>query len=831
MTDVNSNETNIPFSDLKKVIDGEILNLDFENRNIKYLITDSRRPIINPESVFFAIKGNNHDGHNYIPSMIESGIKQFIIEDQTAFKHFKDTDCNVCLVKSSVKALQDLASYKRSLTTSPVIAITGSNGKTIIKEWVSQLLYDSEKVIQSPMSYNSQIGVPVSVWGIESFHTVGVFEAGISHPGEMKKLQEVIKPTHGIFANIGSAHESNFESIEQKANEKAILFQTCERITYCKDHEIIHNALTIYEKSRLNGWSANDESADYFVSYETTEDNFTNIIIYRANKKSTFTVKFNDPVSLENITHCLVCLIDMGYKKDYLKNQLPRIKEVDMRLTIKRGINQSFVIDDTYNNDMAGLEAALSRVTQFPNIAKRIVVLSDIQQSAATKEELYGQVSRLLESFKIDQVIAIGNEITQYLKYNFGDKISFQNTEEALNNFGWDEIEDSLIIVKGGRVFQLEKIVRRLEKKIHGTTLEINLSALTNNLNFYRSKIKPGVKLMVMVKALAYGSGAVEIGKILQFHRVDYLAVAYPDEGVNLRRNGIYIPIMVMNPSPESFDMLHRYDLEPEVYSLSFLKKLDSYTREEKKSFKVHVKLDTGMHRLGFNIEELKKVIEIISANKYIRVTAAFSHLAGADSSSHNEFSHQQNDEFKKMSEVLIDGLGHNVIRHLCNSAGIIRFPEFQYDMVRLGIGLYGVEVTEMEQKNLLPISKLKTIVSQVKAIKKGQTVGYGRAGVAAKDMKIATIAIGYADGFSRIFSQGNASVYIKGVKVPVFGNVCMDMTMVDVTAIDDINEGDEVVIFETTEQLLELAESGKTIPYEILTNVSERVKRVFQSI
>ncbi|QCK13420.1 bifunctional UDP-N-acetylmuramoyl-tripeptide:D-alanyl-D-alanine ligase/alanine racemase [Mangrovivirga cuniculi] len=831
MPDINNNENNIPFSNLEKITDGKILKLDIEQRSVKYLITDSRRPIIHSESVFFAIKGNNHDGHDYIPSMINNGINQFIIEDKTAIKHFESNDFNVCLVDSSIKALQDLASYKRSLTKSPIIAITGSNGKTIIKEWISQLLYDSEKVIQSPMSYNSQIGVPISVWGIESFHTVGIFEAGISQPGEMKKLEKVIKPTHGIFSNIGSAHESNFHSIDQKAAEKAILFQNCERITYCKDHEIIHNALINYDKSKLNGWSAIDESSNYFVAYDKTEDNFTNITIHHHKKKSIFTVKFTDPGGLENITHGLVCLLDMGYKSDYLKNQLPRIKEVDMRLTIKRGINQSFIIDDTYNNDMAGLEAALSRVNQFPNVDKRIVVLSDIQQSAATKEKLYEQVSNLLESFKVEMVIAIGIEITQYLNYKSGEKISFQNTNEALNNFAWDEIENSLIVVKGGRVFQLEKIVRRLEKKIHGTTLEINLSALTNNLNFYRSKIKPGVKLMVMVKALAYGSGAVEIGKILQFHRVDYLAVAYPDEGVNLRRNGIYLPIMVMNPSPESFDMLHRYDLEPEVYSLSFLKKLDTYTKEEKKSFKVHIKLDTGMHRLGFNTEDLKKVIEIISANKYIRVAAAFSHLAGADSFSHNEFSKQQNNQFGKMSEVLIDGLGHGIIRHLCNSAGIIRFPEFQYDMVRLGIGLYGVEVTEMEQKNLLPISKLKTIVSQVKEIKKGQTVGYGRAGVAQKDMKIATIAIGYADGFSRIFSQGNGSVYIKGVKAPVFGNVCMDMTMVDVTSIEDIKEGDEVVVFETTEQLLELAEAGKTIPYEILTNVSERVKRVFQSI
>ncbi|NMM46770.1 bifunctional UDP-N-acetylmuramoyl-tripeptide:D-alanyl-D-alanine ligase/alanine racemase [Marinigracilibium pacificum] len=822
-------ENSIYFSDLKGIVKGRLIKNDLPDRKVSYLVTDSRRPTLNADSVFLAIKGINHDGHNYINSMIDAGIRQFIIEDENKLECFDSVEVNVFLVENTIKALQNLGLYKRNNSNAKIIAVTGSNGKTIIKEWISQLLYDSEKVIQSPLSYNSQIGVPLSVWGIESYHTIGVFEAGISQKDEMPLLEKIIKPLYGIYANIGSAHESNFNSIEEKAKEKAKLFIGSKRITYCGDHEIVKDSLSIYTDEKLNEWSVNNPDSETNVKYIHKSET-TDIEITRKGRKNSFTVSLNDAVSLENLTHCLVCLLDIGYSPTYLQDQLPLLKEVDMRLTIKRGVNNSFIIDDTYNNDMAGLEAALTRVNQFQHVDKRVVVLSDIQQSSISKELLYSQVEELLKSFKIDEVITIGEDISSHLNYLSGRKISFSDTSEAITNYPWDDLDTSLIIVKGARKFQLEKIVRRVEKKIHGTTLEINLASLANNLNFYRQKLDPGVKMMVMVKALAYGSGAIEIGKILQFHRVDYLAVAYPDEGVNLRRNGIYLPIMVMNPSPESFDMLHRYDLEAEVYSLNFLRRLNTYTIEEKKHFNVHIKLDTGMHRLGFNADELEEAASIINSNEFIHVKAVFSHLAGADSSEHVEYSNYQNELFSRMSENLANLLDQGFLRHLSNSAAIIRFPEFQYDMVRLGIGLYGIEVNEIHQENLIPISKLKTIISQIRTIKKNETVGYGRVGKAVRDTKIATIAIGYADGFSRIFSNGNASVYIKGQKVPVFGNVCMDMTMIDITDIEDVKEGDEVVIFETTQHLLDLAKSARTIPYEILTNISERVNRVFLS-
>ena len=807
----------IHFKDLPDITGGEILSIE-ENTPIRYLITDSRKSFFAAGGLFFAIKGERHDGHQYISSLYAQGVRQFVVEQDVTPNISQD--CNILKVSSSLEALQALARFHRDQFDLTVVGITGSNGKTIIKEWLSQLIAPFKRTIKNPHSYNSQIGVPLSVWQIEGRHEIGIFEAGISRPGEMEKLERIIKPSIGIFSNIGSAHDSGFSSISEKVREKAQLFKHAHIVIYCKDYQEIDQALS----RKGFTWGHHPESNVKIEHLQIWETNAEVHLKYDS-KTMKFVLPFVDQASIENSLHCVVFMLYLDYDPVHIQEGLNQLLQVRMRLELKRAINNCYLIDDAYNNDLGGLQVALEFLSHQKQHDGRSIILSDILQSGLPEEVLYQNVSERLIAAGIQKLIAIGPSLSSY-RYLFPMKTWFyKSAEDFLKKHDLTSFQREIILIKGARVFEFENIVNTLEEKIHGTQLEINLDALTSNLNFYRSKLKPDTKLMVMVKAFAYGSGSLEIANLLQFHRVDYLGVAYADEGVMLRANGIHLPVMVMNPSEDSFDKLLQHKLEPEIYNFNILNKLIRFLNG--RPVAVHIKLDTGMHRLGFEEKDIQQLIKILRQHKNIEVKTIFSHLAGSDEATHNEFSKIQAQKFDTMSKEIMKGATIAPLRHLVNSPGIIRFPEWHYDMVRLGIGLYGLEATNQQQDQLQPISRLKTIISQVKEVKKGETIGYGRKGVAERNMKLATIAIGYADGFSRAFSNGVGEVWLKGKRAPVIGNVCMDMTMIDITGIDAA-EGDEVEVFGEHLTIMEVAKKANTIPYEVLTNVSQRVKRVY---
>lgn len=804
------------------------------------LLTDSRFVSQPKQSIFFAIKGERHNGHNFIEELYNKGVREFVVEKKAAKPDLltQFPEAKFWLVENGIKALQNLAAEHRKKFNIPVIGITGSNGKTIVKEWLSALLAKDYTIIKSPRSYNSQIGVGLSVWQMNESHTLGIFEAGISKSGEMENLEPIVSPTIGIFTNIGSAHDEGFRSRKQKVTEKLRLFRRSKTLIYCKDYEEIDEEIRLLLKAvnpdiELIGWSKSQESPINvnFVKAAT----YTTVAINWQAEEYEFRIPFTDDASIENATHCIFAKLLLTPKEQDLSltaEALMALKPVAMRLELKQGINDCYLIDDTYNNDYAGLTMALNFMSQHHTKSRKVLIISDLLQSGLREVELYKSIADLIKGREIDEVIGIGEDISRNSRF-FDNAVFFQSTEAFLEEYPVNQFHDSLILVKGARKFAFEKIVDKLIQKVHGTIFEINLDALTHNLNFYRGKAGSNTKIMVMVKAYAYGSGSAEVASLLEYHRVNYLGVAYTDEGVALRQNGIKLPVMVLNPQPETFGKLIEYDLEPEIYSFNIFRQFLEFIKSfSESSFKIHIKLDTGMHRLGFEEQDIEKLIEILKEHPNIGVASIFSHLVGADESEHNDFSRSQIERFKRMSDKIIQSLDYSngktpPLRHICNSAGIIRFPEAKFDMVRLGIGLYGVEATGTEQNALQTVGTLKTVISQIKHLKKGETIGYSRKGILEKDSQIATIAIGYADGFDRGFSKGVGHVLINGVRCPVIGNVCMDMTMVDVTEVN-CKEGDEVIIFGKDLPIHELAASIGTIPYEILTGVSERVKRVF---
>lgn len=800
------------------------------------LLTDSRFVSQPEHSIFFAIKGERHNGHQFIEELYQKGVREFVVEKKNITDDFKNrlkklSDVKIFLVENAIRALQNLVAEHRQKFNIPVVGITGSNGKTIVKEWLSALLSGNYNIVKSPRSYNSQLGVPLSVWETNENHTLGIFEAGISKSGEMENIEPIIRPSIGIFTNVGSAHDEGFRSRKQKTTEKLRLFRRSKTLIYCKDYEDIDDEIRILLKAvnpaiELIGWSKKAGSNIYVNP--TKSATYSTLQILWNSKIYDFQIPFADDASIENATHCIFLMLHQGIDTNEIQARLNLLKPIAMRLELKQGINDCYLIDDTYNNDFAGLSMALNFMSQQHTKRRKVLIISDLLQSGLEEVELYESIGDLVKGKQIDQVIGIGEVISRNQQF-FKNGFFYQSTEDFLSNFSLNQFQSSLILVKGARKFEFEKIVSRLIQKVHGTVFEVNLDALTNNLNFYRNKVGSATKIMVMVKAFAYGSGSAEVASLLEYHRVDYLGVAYTDEGVVLRQNGIKLPIMVLNPQPESFAKLLEYNLEPEIYSFKvFAQYLDFITSFTKQTFKIHLKLDTGMHRLGFVEEDIEQLVEILKKNPKIEIASIFSHLVGADESEHNDFSKNQVEKFDKMSKQIINAFdGIKPLRHICNSAGIIRFPDAKFDMVRLGIGLYGVEVTGTEQNALQTVGTLKTIISQIKKLKAGETIGYSRKGILEKDSHIATIAIGYADGFDRGFSKGVGKVLVNGVACPVVGNVCMDMTMIDVTEAT-CEEGDEVVIFGKDLSIRDLAKTIDTIPYEILTGVSERVKRVF---
>ncbi|HEY5823988.1 MAG TPA: bifunctional UDP-N-acetylmuramoyl-tripeptide:D-alanyl-D-alanine ligase/alanine racemase [Cyclobacteriaceae bacterium] len=807
------------FSELEKISGSQILRLTKDNK-ITYLLTDSRKVLISGEALFFGIAGERHDGHQFIESLYQSGIRQFVVERK--IDHSLYPEANFLLVASAIHALQSIVAFHRKQFSLPVIGITGSNGKTIIKEWLYQLLSPDFRTVKNPGSYNSQIGVPLSVWQLQAYHQLGVFEAGISQPHEMERLESVIQPSIGLFSNIGSAHDKGFKSTEEKIREKIKLFSNAEVIIYCKDHT---QAATIIEETfvdkKLVSWGKTT-SATVRIHVDNGISQVT-----RANKTYRFTLPFRDSASIENIHHCIVLSLHLGLSFEQIQERIPQLKGVSMRMELKQGINHCQIIDDTYNNDIGGLQISLDFLAGQQKKNKTLI-LSDVLQSGLGIEELIPKIEDLVLKSGVSSLILIGPEFfshqTSWKK--FKGKLSFYAaTDEFVGKLNRDHFHDEIILIKGARVFRFERIVQLLQRKIHGTVMEIDLGAMVHNLNYFKSKLKPGVRVMAMVKAFAYGSGSEEVANLLQYHRVDYLGVAYTDEGIDLRKNQITLPVMVMNPSEESFPALLEYQLEPEMYNLRMLHSFIQFLNG--RTARVHFKIETGMHRLGFDEADLTEAIQLLKKNSNITIASIFSHIAGADDPQHDEFTKEQGALFNRLSSRLINELNIEPIRHLLNTPGILRFPDLQFDMVRLGIGLYGVNPTEIKEYSLQPVPTLKSVISQIKIIKAGESIGYGRKGKAKEEMKIATIAIGYADGYSRAFSQGKGVVLVNGKRAPVVGNVCMDMTMIDITRID-ANEGDEVILFGEGLPIYEVASAINTIPYEILTNTSERVKRVF---
>lgn len=816
------------FKELAEVVKGKIGNF-YHNYPVVHLLFDSRKIVSSLSSVFFAIKSDRRDGHDFIKELYEKGIRQFVVLKTYTVSLERYSDANFVLVDDTIEAIQDLTAYYRSQFRIPIIAITGSNGKTIVKEWISQLLADKYKLVKSPRSYNSQLGVPISVWQLNEQHELGLFEAGISKRGEMEKLERIIRPDIGILTNVGTAHDEGFRSREEKILEKLKLFVHSKILIYNTDQEEVKNILE-REFPNLNTftWGTNPKN-HVFVKEVKEISGGSRITVQNKNHDLSFTVPFSDQASIQNILQALTLLFYLEVPADEISNGIKKLQPLGMRMELKGGINSCHIIDDAYSNDIASLAIALQFLDQQKQKNKHTVILSDLPESGMSPEQLYSEVATLLKSRNIGRLIGIGKSLALHKdKFELPSEF-YKTTEDFLSSLNTESFSQEIILIKGARSFRFERIVALLSEKVHGTVLEVNLDALGHNLNYYRSFLNHGTKIMVMVKAFAYGSGSSEVAGLLQFHKVDYLGVAYTDEGVQLRNQGISLPIMVMNPSRESFEKILQYNLEPEIYSFKTLQELLDLLPQDTKRLRIHIKLDTGMHRLGYEEKDIEQLIGILTSDSRIKVQTIFTHLAGADDSCFNEFSLSQLTLFNSMADRIETAIGYKVIRHALNSAGIVRFPEHQMDMVRLGIGLYGVEATSTGQHKLMPIGTLKTTISQIKEIKQGDTVGYSRKGIVEKNKKVATIAIGYADGFNRRFSNGVGKVLINGSLCPIIGNVCMDMCMVDVTGVA-ANEGDEVIIFGAHPTIIEHAKAIGTIPYEILTSISQRVKRIFFS-
>ncbi len=796
---------------------------------IEHISIDSRSLQNGSQTLFFALSGVNNDAHLYISELIEKGVQNFVVEYIPENCHGK---ANFLIVKSTLEALQKFAAYHRNLFDFPIIGLTGSNGKTIVKEWLNFLLSPDYNIIRSPKSYNSQVGVPLSVIAINEKHNLGIFEAGISTANEMDKLEKIIRPTIGVLTNIGTAHDEGFLNLVQKIDEKLLLFKESPVIIYQKN-EIVDSCLSQFAAEymlhprKLFSWSYTDKSADVFILKKENK-NETTVIQYRYQKqKFDLKIPFSDSASIENAISCLLVLLYFDYDSVVIQSRMQGLYPVEMRLEVKNGIHNCSIIDDSYSSDFQSLKIALDFLESQKKNASKTVILSDIFQSGFSNEELYSKVSQLIADNKVNRVIGIGATISSF-KNKFSNCITYQNTAEFINDFENLNFANETILIKGARSFQFEEIVSLLEEKTHETILEINLNSISHNLNFFKSKLANDVKIMVMVKAFGYGNGGLEIAKLLEHHKVDYLGVAFADEGISLKNGGIKLPIMVLNPESTSFSSIIQYQLEPEIYSIKGLNAFLKIAREKNlKDFPIHIKLDTGMHRLGFEENTIDELIATLKGNSTVRIQSILSHMATSDDMKHYDFAISQIKLFERFSSKLMSELGVNPIRHILNTSGISNFPDAQYNMVRLGIGLYGFSNDPSEQKYLENVGTLKSIISQVRTIPAGDSVGYGRRFMAEKETKIATIPIGYADGISRLWGNQVGYVTIKNQKASIVGSVCMDMLMVDVSSID-CKEGDSVIIFGESPNVIEIANALKTIPYEILTSISQRVKRVF---
>lgn len=804
----------------------------------KFLSFDTRRLVIPERTIFFALKGKQKDGHRFIEKAYQQGVREFVVLegfDSSSFVNATFTE-----VDNVLNYLQEVALRHRQQFDLQTIGITGSNGKTIVKEWLYFLLSKQKptKIVCNPKSYNSQIGVPLSVWEIQSQHEIGIFEAGISTVDEMKNLAPLIDCEIGIFTNIGSAHDEGFESRLQKVEEKAILFQNAKTIIYNADFELIDEVVNKkFPSKECITWSFEKENVDLQIT-KVTSHRLTRIEAIFNGEPVFIEIPYVDKASIENAINCWLTMLTLGFSTTDMQLDFRQLPTVALRLSLKPALNNSTLIDDSYSLDLNSLNIALDFLIQQQTNAQRTLILSDVLQTGLVKTELYQTIASRLNQRNIDKFIGIGTEIQMIEPFLNGQirTIFYQSTEDFLRKFKSKDFQNESILLKGARSFEFERIANILERQLHQTVLEVNLNALAENLRVYRSFLKPSTKLMAMVKASAYGSGIGEVARFLEYQNVDYLAVAYTDEGVVIRNAGVQLPILVLNPDRNTFETLILNRLEPEIYSFelltAFLQSLENtrrlYPDLSLDNYPIHIMLDTGMKRLGFEKSDLELLQERLEKLEKIEVKSFFSHLVGSDTIQHDDFTRNQVSTFQVMCQFLSKSLTYQPLQHILNSSGITRFSEAQMDMVRLGIGLYGIDGQVDIQRKLQQVSTLKTTISQIKFVEKGETIGYNRLGIASRNSRIATIGIGYADGFSRLLSNGVGEVFLHGKRAKVIGNICMDMTMIDITDIDEAQIGDEVEIFGQHITVQTLAKQLQTIPYEIFTNISERVKRVY---
>lgn len=828
----NSKVNTYPITEIAKTCNGSLQINAPENVVIDDLLIDSRKLISTHRSLFIALKTKSNDGHLYIEELVEKGVLNFIVEVLPG--NWDQLKANFVLVKSSLAAMQSIAAAHRKKFNIPIIGITGSNGKTIVKEWIYQVLQSDHKICRSPKSYNSQLGVPLSVFQLQAEDQLGVFEAGISQPDEMLRLGQVIKPNIGIFTNIGDAHHQHFVDMRQKVNEKLNLFVKSKVLIFCRDHtditDRIYN-LELFKNKTLLDWSRKNKSASLFIQEITVAEGFTIINANRNGQTLTIKIPFVDEASLENAMHVWILLLHLGLSQDDIYQRMLKLSPIAMRMELKEGINQCSVINDSYNSDFNGFIIALDFLFQQQQHQRKTVILSDILQSGKEPQQLYREVANALRLRKIHRFIGIGPTLKLNKHLFEGECHFYDSTSDFLLYFPFSTFRDETILLKGARDFEFEKINRMLSRKMHQTRLEVDLNNMLHNYKYFKSKLKPETKIMIMVKAFSYGSGSFEVANLLQFHHADYLAVAYADEGIELRRTGIRLPIMVMNPELDALESIINHQLEPEIYSFTILnqliQKIDDQLVPANKPIGIHLKIETGMHRLGFDAHEIEELIKILKHQDRIIIKSIFSHLVASDDVRFDDFTRQQIATFHQLANQIMNSFNYPIMKHIANSAAIVLHPEAQMDMVRLGIGLYGIAANEDRQTELQVVSSLYTIISQIKHIQSGESVGYNRTFVADRPMRIATLPIGYADGYNRRFGNGVGKVKIANQLLPVIGNVCMDMCMVDLGEVE-AQEGDEVCIFGQNPDLTALAQSIGTIPYELLTSVSSRVKRIY---
>ncbi len=806
-----------------------------EDTLIENLITDSRKLMFPQTTVFFSMTGQGRTGNFFIQTLYDKGLRNFVVENTYDQKEIAGCKgANFLQVADSLVALQQLTAFHRQQFNYPVIGITGSNGKTIVKEWLNLLLGEDENIIRSPKSYNSQVGVPLSVWRMNEGHTLGIFESGISQRAEMEKLQKIIDPPIGIVTFIGSAHAEGFANIDEKINEKLLLFKNSQQLIFCTDDEKLNNAVQTFISTKNTAlkiftWSKKNK-ANLFVKAIHKTENATEINCVFNLYEFSFAIPFTDDASIHNAITCCCVMLLLNKNIETIVERMKYLRPVEMRMELKQGINNCYIINDGYSADLQSLSISLDFLDQQKQQQKHSVILSDVLQSGKDAGDLYNKIASALVGKNINRFIGIGKEISAYA-HSFSsikETSFFPTTDAFLQTINTNHFKDEIILLKGARIFRFEEISKVLEQKAHETRLEINLHALRHNLKVYKQLLQPKVKIMAMVKAFGYGSGSAEVANVLQHAGVDYLAVAYVDEGVELRKAGITLPIMVLNTESASFENVVKYTIEPELYSFEILYAFNKFLQQKNiENFKVHIKIDTGMRRLGFEENDITKLCAFLSTTKNIKVVSVFSHLAASDVANFDEFTKQQAKLFIDASNTIEKALGYSFIRHISNSSAIYRHPQMQMDMIRLGIGLYGVDASPVIQHRLQHVTTLKTTISQIKNLKKGESIGYSRKGIAQEDTRTATVRIGYADGYPRILSNGKGKMLVNGNPAPVIGNVCMDMTMLDITNID-AKEGDEVIVFGEEPTVTNLATWANTISYEILTNISQRVKRVY---